>query len=427
LTGVVDLPGLLESRAKAEGAPHFEGTTAGFLGAVVIRPTQYSQLGRSTLDPRKLRVSEDLDQLGMLAEFRMHVLGHRLTVMAFPHQSQDTEVHSCAETALWSLFRYMSQRYKHYPERYPHDITKLNDDLQFGRTIPSKGLSLHQVASMIGKFGLEAVPYLRKELPQLDGDAEKVPRFSLFGCDQGLDLLELLTIYVDSGMPPVVTVPHHAFVAFGLQYSDEPLVERQGCILSASDFVSGIVVNDDNRPPYSVVPRSSEHAPYDWSEIKALAVPVPSRLFLVADDIDRIAGALFRKMEPFMGLEPGGVYVRRIVCTSSKNYKRSLRKNGGTLRGSRIVERILRQPLPHFLWIVELIHIDDWPGRKVTAEIVLDSTAGPFDRHPHLWMRIRGAMIVNWNRLYGSEIAEPVELDAPDSTFQAFRDNLKKL
>ncbi|MCG8456498.1 MAG: hypothetical protein MI919_09465, partial [Holophagales bacterium] len=67
LTGVVDLPGLLESRAKAEGAPLFEGTTAGFLGAVVIRPTQYSQLGRSTVDPRKLRLSGDPYQLGMLS------------------------------------------------------------------------------------------------------------------------------------------------------------------------------------------------------------------------------------------------------------------------------------------------------------------------------------------------------------------------
>lgn len=144
------LEAALRKKAEKVGVAAPGGTTPGYLGAVVLRPTEYSRIGRTLLDPRKLGLPFSGVAQACLARYSTYIMGHRLEVMAFPHQSQDAQVHTCAETALWSQLRYLSQRYKNYPEIHPHDIPLQNTDLTRGRPVPSHGLSLWQVATILG-------------------------------------------------------------------------------------------------------------------------------------------------------------------------------------------------------------------------------------------------------------------------------------
>lgn len=396
------------------------GTTPGFLGTIVLRPTEYSRIGRTLLDPRKLNIGSGRGAQGCLARYRLHIMGHDLDVMAFPHQSQDTQLHSCAETALWSQFRYLSQRYHLYPERYPYDIALLNTDLSRGRTIPTRGLTLLQVASVIGEFGLDAVMYYRDNLPVRDDQDRRDEWARRDPADRREAIQRLLTCYIDSGMPPIVGVPGHAVVATGLAWAPR-LRDRHGKgLVLASDQVAAVIVNDDNHPPYRYLNHEKGELRYSFDDIDALAVPLPSKVFLVAEEAEEIAADLVSQLGPPEGFESkwGGCLVRRVVCTSSNNYK-SFRQQ----HRDAVAEQILVQPLPHFVWLVEYYPRKLWTRRRAILEVALDATAGSYDAAPYLWIRYPEYIVLNWDRLYGEGGVERLTGTFPE-TFSGFTGNL---
>lgn len=394
-----------------------EGTSPGFLGAVVLRPTEYSRIGRTLLDPRKLCTAW-ADAHACLAKYRVHVMGHELTVLSFPHQSQDTELHSCAETALWSQFRYLSQRYPLYPERYPYDIASLNTDFSFGRTIPSRGLTLSQVASVIGHFGLDAVVYYRDNLrlPAANDQSDWLQFVPVES--RGHLIRRLLVTYIESGMPPIVGVPEHAVVGFGVEYGTEP--GDSSTSMNSSDYVNAVIVNDDNHAPYQRLCDKMAAIRHTLEEIDSLVVPLPSRVYLRAEEAEAMATDLVLQLGPpkigkRVVSEP---IVRRVVCTSSKNYKAHLQR----IRGD-AAELLLKQPLPHFIWLVEFYLRSQWGDRKVCIEVALDATSGPLDAAPYLWIRYPRFVIVNWPRMWGDGSAETVGLQE-DASVPGFFANL---
>lgn len=424
LLSVEGFPQRLAKIAQDEEVDDVEGTTPGFLGSVVLRPTEYSRIGRTLLDPRKLRLIAEGEAFCCLAPFVVHLMGVALHVQAFPYQSQDTEVHSCAETALWSQFRYLSQRYRVYPEKYPYDIALLNTDLSFGRTLPSRGLTLAQVATVIGEFGLDAVTYYRDQLARR---FRLSPGDDWAGCsyrDEEDAMTRLLVSYIDSGMPPLIGVPGHAVVGLGVHYGDEPVVERDGSLLLASDFASSIIVNDDNHPPYTLVqPGSDGKVSYGFKDFDSIAVPMPRKVFLTAEEAEATAVDLLRQLGPPKGLEKRwkGQLVRRTLCTSSKNYK-SFRQQAR----DPVVDELLRQPLPHFLWLVEYYPRELWGDKQVLVEMALDATAGPFDEAAFLWIRYPDLLVLNWPRLYGDGRVGFFRIDG-SSSFPGFGGNLTRI
>jgi hypothetical protein len=433
---------LKEREQRGESKNGFEGTTPGFLGSVVLRPTPYSRIGRCTFDPRKIGTTrEGLRGEICLAPFHVHLLGYELTVMAFPHQSQDAQVHTCAETALWSLFRYLSQRYRHYPECYPHDIAVSNPDLAQGRRIPSRGLTLEQISAIIGHFGMDAMMYSKQYLTideSADGGWAYRPPSS-----KGDAILRLLQIYLQSGMPAIVGVPGHAIVAIGFEESDSWGSEPESPVEPwvTSDFLETLVVNDDNHAPYVRVRQlTGGYLNYGWDEIDSFVVALPSKVFLAAEDAERIGASWARVIAELTSIEPvdKGRWVQRVLCTSSKNYKSFRLEHPDSFS-----KLLLGQPLPHFIWLVEYYTHENWSERRATIEIALDATAATFEERPFLWIRFPGGVMMNWERLHGTGSSnpnrslgtgstpddhfEPVEILAlPDleETFRSFSGNL---
>lgn len=429
LEGGKDLSMVLRQRVESLRVPDRPGTSPGYLGSVVLRPTEYSRLGRTLLDPRKLKTPFVDSAQFCLAPFSNYLLGHRLEVMAFPHQSQDAQVHTCAETALWSQMRYLSQRYRHYGEVYPHDIARHNTVLAGGRPIPSRGLSLLHIASILGKFGLDAEMYSREDLsterPTDEGFHLRCPPI-----EQQEALLRLLYMYLDSGMPPILGLPMHAAVAVGIEQGERPLSPcGNRLVIPASDLMTAIAVNDDHFAPYRRLARVVE-APlsYGLDEVDSLAVPLPAKVFLAADHAEAVIADLFEgilsveALNEWMSMNDLQLpLIRRVVCTSSKNYKQFRQKTSGPVENL-----LLLQPLPHFIWIGEFYPLDLWPERQAVIEIVLDATGGHRDRLPYLWIRLPGRMYVNWERLYGSsERPQEIPLPAEDpKIFEGFEGNL---
>lgn len=430
-----------------------KNTTDGYIGYVVIRPTEYSIIGRCLLDPRKLIDFKSSHAVGCLAHYTADIMGVKLHVSAFPHQSQDAEVHICAHTAIWSLFRYLSQRYPHYPEQYPYDIALLNKDLHYGRLIPGRGLYMEQVTAMFGQFGLAAEMYYEQLMPGIlpredKGWADIQPITDKQGHSLNRkklnkdDLLHLLHCHVDSGMPPVVGIPGHAIVALGVAYEKAPQVTRPGTTIPSTDFLSGVIVNDDNSSPYRIAYRATNsknasNADYCCDDIDSMVVPLPNKVFLSAEKAEFLITDLANnlgKPAPLSDSWSNEVpmdkerFVRRLYCTSSRNYKESRRKNCDAFGA-----KLLELPLPHFLWIAEFTPFSLWDesGSNTVAEIAIDATSGPYDDEPYVWIRYPNELFLNMPRLFGI-LANDFETityttDNMDNlTFSSCHDNLRR-
>ncbi|MBF0096373.1 MAG: hypothetical protein HQM04_02710 [Magnetococcales bacterium] len=218
-------------------------------------------------------------------------------------------------------------------------------------------------------------------------------------------LIRYLHIYIDSGLPPVIGLPGHAVVAFGYVCSDQRLVHRAGKIIPASDFVEGLTINDDNVSPYQKIFRQ-EREPECWpygnclESVDGFIAPLPEKVFLSVDQAERATEVIMARHIDEASLGDSQL-VRRMFCTSSKNYK--------LFRGSEegeVTRTVVGQPLPHFLWVTEFIPVTQWQnrdkGKVVCMEIVLDATAGMKDTNPFLWIRAPFGAKFNMQRMHGS-------------------------
>ena len=154
-----------------------------------------------------------------------------------------------------------------------------------------------------------------------------------------------------------------------------------------------------------------------------MAVPLPRKVFLTAEEAETVAVDLLRQIGPPENLQErwGDHLVRRVVCTSSKNYK-AFRQ--GEL--DPVGDQLLRQPLPHFLWLVEYYPAKLWKKRRAIIEVAIDATAGPFDLAGFLWIRYPGLLLINWERLYGEGSSEVLQSDETND-FPGFVGNLMRI
>jgi hypothetical protein len=433
LQNTTDLQGLFTRLAREQGksAPDKQAlpTSDGYMGNIILRPIGHSLIGKCLLDPRKyLSSSKDKRTFGCLVVTNSEFVGQKMRIAAFPHQRQDAEVNVCAHTAVWSLFRYLSQRYSVYKEQYPIDIAMLNRDLHGGRQLPGRGLYMDQVVAMFGNYGLSAEQYSlididntidRSPQPDVENDWASIFPVKTEGDDkiasenQTRDLLfNVVHYYIDSGLPPILGVnDDHAVVACGIEYSSDPQVKRDGLVSLSSDFVSGILVNDDNHAPYQVARRSSSRLPTDnngngvvdyCDTVDSIVVPLPDKVFLNAEGAELLSTQLANEFgNPYGDKAKGKRFVRRMHCTSSRNYKH-FRKNSDDDASKKLVSL----PLPHFLWITEFSDVDDWlagPKGNCLVEIALDATAGQYDDKPYIWIRYPNRLVINWYRIYGEK------------------------
>jgi len=107
-----------------------------YLGYSVIRPTRPNCIGRTLL---KSVCRSDPNAAVCKAPESVFVRGVRLTFDGFPFISQDCDATVCAQSALWMLIRYFSNRYSEYPERRPFEVTRLAEPHVGERLYPSHG------------------------------------------------------------------------------------------------------------------------------------------------------------------------------------------------------------------------------------------------------------------------------------------------
>jgi hypothetical protein len=340
-----------------------EKDALGYLGYSIIRPTRPNSIGRTLIAPNSRTTAHG--SICMCRETPC-VQGTQLEVHGFPLIRQDTDATVCAESALWMLLRYFSNRYPCYREIYPFQITELTRDYSLGRIWPSTGLYTWQMAEALRRMGFHPLIYDRGNFP---------------------DKIEHLAYtYIESGFPVLLTFEDHVVVGIGHESSFDDLQELDfhEKLTYSSDFNQAFVINDDNDIPYILLKNRKEADPeeskFAFSDIESIIVPLPDRVFLAAEAFQDAAETVMElgrfSIESCSENLRDTNLILRCYITTCRSYKASLSDRG---MGSDMVEETYRQmPLPHFVWVCEISTPELYP-KRIIGEILWDATRNAYE------------------------------------------------
>lgn len=350
-----------------------------YLGFIVLKPNRVLTIGRTILDPAKLPFVKGHV---CTAEYPVHILGAELVARGFPYMSQDSDVTVCAHAACWMIFRYFSQRYRRYAEKWPYEVSQLTTDVSKGRLVPSKGLTAFQVTEMFSNFGFSPEIYIRDH--------------------HGALFDQLLYMYVESGLPVVAALHgrQHAITIIG--HLSDYNIAVPATPASSDAYLSGLIANDDNFLPYHAV-RKNDPVPLTgyWSrfkvgEIDTFIVPLYEKIHLSAEHVIKLAEATLTHAD--FGLNVRSTLVRyedivtRTFLTSSKSFKKMRRGESVPCGISNVYCELA---LPKFIWVCEISTPALFRDGKIVGEIIFDATANPHDRMAFLAIHYPDFLLLN--------------------------------
>jgi hypothetical protein len=350
-----------------------------YIGFIVLRPNRVTAIGRTVLDPGKLPfVSGHI----CLSEYPVHILGAELTANGFPYMSQDTDVTVCAHAACWMVFRYFSQRYRRYAEKWPYEVSQLTKDVSTGRLVPSKGLTVNQVTEMFANFGFSPEIYMRNQ-------------------HQGL-FEKLLYMYVESGLPVVAALSSHAHAITIIGHMSDYNIALPDTPATSDAYLYGFIANDDNFLPYHAI-RKNDPVPATgyWSKFKAeeidtFIVPLYEKIHLSAEHVVNLSEAILT--DETLGLNARSVLIKyedivtRNFLISSKSFKK-MRRGDSVPFG--IAEVYCEMAMPKFIWVCEISSPDLFKDHHIAGEIIFDATANPYDRRAFLSIHYPDFLLLN--------------------------------
>lgn len=402
-----------------------EELQAKYRGFYVVRPTDPFIIGRNIVSPKALKNNHF-----SCCTTKIHTTakGVKFSVVGFPHSSQDTETMSCAETSLWAIMEYFSNKYSDYKPVVPSQIIRALNEVSAERQIPSKGLNITQMSFALKEFGFGTRIYSHQEYhEQFQG---------------------LMSTYIESGIPIIVAMINdsgtiaHALLAVGHEKISSvqidalpqamffnPLLQSQITAKNITfydyDFIEKeFIFIDDNLPPYQKASfeKPAIHYPnQDWHscQIKYFIVPLYTKIYLEAYEAKNYVFSLLTSgPEP---LQNNSELLLRFYLASSRSFKDALSKNSSVQADLKIL--LLEAAMPKFIWVAELSSKDLMKQNLANGMIVLDATeANIFSNKPLILAAYQNTIVAFDERTRKFE-SQPLILQ----NFSVFQDNLKNI
>lgn len=388
-----------------------------FIGTIVLRPLSVGNIGHSLLNPKKLKINGYVQT----CKFKVMICGRKFFIKAFPYLTQDNETMTCAETALFNLIRYYSEKYCEYRMLMPSEILKTLEDSSYERVLPSQGVDDPCMAKVLqaGHFH----PRLYRYEDEGEGNFE-----------------ELFYTYVESGIPFILGLPQHAVICIGHGPVDfkmdhhklseiityDILEDKKVYYICTGRLVDEYIFMDDNQAPYTMstideltiryyensdmlyedyeeetsgeniendLGNTQLHEQTIYSEdtipgmkkrFDSLLVPLYKRIFLDASRARSIFDDHFLHNPDFLekireaydditwGTTEDNPFIWRIYLTSSNSYKDFKCK---TVLNFDIFQYYSNQPYPRFIWVLEIGTISTFSEQKARVEVLLDATS----------------------------------------------------
>ncbi len=354
-----------------------------YWGYFILRPIGEQILGRNVISPSAFR-SNDFSYCS--SKFPTTVNNIKFTAEGFPHSSQDGETITCAETCIWTIMEYFSNKYPDYHTVLPSRIIKALEKVSFERQIPSKGLEIESISYAMKEFGFGTRIYSRSGYSDLTFE-------KIFNC------------YVESGIPVIVGIDNlnvdeedidqiaHAVICIGHtnisatqiialpanNFDDEYILgeikSKQLQIYDWNDLNENFVFVDDNLPAYqtaNICEPAKHYNDSSWSKciVNHLIVPLYPKIYLDAYEAKNFAiRALLTGLLPLNNKQE---LLVRFYLTSSRSYRDhiALQEN----YPPELKDILLGNTLAKFIWVMELSTKDMIINNLAQGLIILDAT-----------------------------------------------------
>ena len=338
-----------------------------YRGFITFRPTVSQIVGRSIVSPMALKNN---NFCCCTTKFHTTSNGQKFTVKGFPHSSQDGETITCAETTIWAMMEYFSNKYSDYKPVLPSKIIETLNSLSAERQIPSRGLNVQQMAFSLREFGFGTRIY------------------SKYDYKSDFDLL--LSCYIESGLPLIVAMDNfktiktigHALLCIGhekvnnaqIDAIDEFLLPRGIKLYDYAKIERNYIFIDDNRQVYQKAKLSdpASHYPVDWHgcEITYFIVPLYTKIYLEAFEAKNfVLNFLIKGHFP---LANNSEFLMRFFLTSSRSYKDQIARNSSIKND--LKNEIIESQMPKFIWLAELSTKELIKQKKANGLVILDAT-----------------------------------------------------
>lgn len=336
----------------------YETLRDNYLGFFVIRPIPSFPLGRSLISAEAYKKS---DFLHCKTDMSVTCGGLKFDAVGFPYASQNTETLSCAETTLWALMEYFSNKYSDYEPLLPSRIISILQSISVERQLPSKGLDVAKLSYALKTIGFGTKIYSRNQFKE--------------------ELDHIISMYVESGIPIIATLENaqigHAILCAGRDTINMKSLASEPMIDGFIDFdriKKKYVFIDDNFPPYQLSfledPTSYYSDPrFQPCEIKNIIVPLYPKIYLEAREAKDYAINFFKGTG---ALDTDDKLMLRCFLMSSRSFKDFFVKSR---TNTDIAKMIVRKcAMPKFVWIAELIDIQNVNEHKSEHFLLMDAT-----------------------------------------------------
>lgn len=310
-----------------------------YLGFSVIKPLMGSPVGRTVLRQYGEDAGNGLYRhFTCTREYRVHLLGVRLTVKGLAFQQQDRGVSACATTALWVALQKVRD-FEDIGFATPAQITRLASQytLPFGRSMPSEGLSLDQMCQAVQALGIS--PNLLRAT-----DYQTARGYLYSACKSGFAQILILQNLKNRNEFHAIAVAGMKTRSSNERLQGTPLIDK------AADLAA-LYVHDDRTGPYlradlkvmgrelhidigvGIAPnRTSE----EWN-LTHILIPMHGKIRLSFDELRSIARKIADRIEAF----------RKLISDLTKDNYRDHRITFETLilRSPKYIEQFIFGPL----------------------------------------------------------------------------------
>jgi hypothetical protein len=412
----------------------------GYLGFVVVRPIRQGPIGRTMLPFPDLG-PKLIVRRASRSKVDTHLLATELEAKGAPFIQQDRRIGACAQAAIWMASRPIHERHRQSAWHSISQITKFATtptDADLSQSLPhgSSGLNPLHITRALRAMGHQPLCDIFEHVAGGKIEASQSADPAQLGDEADQEKsIEVLLRYLDSGLPVILGLPPHGKEPDGHAITAVGYVEDPGSAIRAGSgyerFVRAILVHDDQRGPYRLLPVTEDdigHLPEDRllraqdeevltveKVVSHIFVPLSQRVFLIADYANIIAWDFLERqvedlraqliadivaqvpdagdtLNAFCDDFCAGRVIRRTYLTTAGRYRHYLAR---TAVPDDLKVKAISRTLPHFIYVTELINEDARPdqngARPIIGHLVFNATSSTdpnadllFAHIPHL-------------------------------------------
>lgn len=148
------------------------------------------------------------------------------------------------------------------------------------------------------------------------------------------------------------------------------LLSSEENIINIADYLDEIIISDDNQLAFTLISKNSK---YSLDDLDYVIIPLYEKMYINANIVFARVKAIIESNV----LELKKQVVVRIYLTSARSFKREALENN--TMDTFLKSLILKLHAPKFIWCVEISTKDEYNNGKLSALMIIDSTAGTYE------------------------------------------------